>query len=245
MMSGNMLNPWAFEADVVRCTYELLKKLNIRNSSYAIDELKAVDAYDLIPPLLSYDLTIDFFGSLQFCFIPTVDGEFIKQSPHILFHQKPASNVPIIIGLTSLESEWDMSFEIRNTKYPNGNLSISKLIKNFMSHYFEHDHDTIKNKVFKQNFQREADMNYGIYKFIQQYINITKQEKVFLYRFAFDGKFGKFKENTGAAHGDDLAYLFKDVLQENSTQYDTTNLTSEILIKEKMVTMWSNFIKFE
>lgn len=78
---------------------------------------------------------------------------------------------------------------------------------------------------------------------------MTKQKNVFLYRFAFDGKFGDYKKlmtsnAIGAAHGDDLGYLFKNDFEANSEQYDTNNLTKEILIRERMVTMWTDFIKF-
>lgn len=248
MMSGNMLNPWAFQTDVVRCTYELLKKFNIPNCTNTIEKLRTVDAYDLIPPLFWDELLTDFFGSPQFCFIPTLDDEFAKHSPHIMAHRKPVSNIPILIGLTSLETESTTSFTTNNMEFPNKNLSIPKLINDFMGEFFERDSDTIGKDRFKQTFQRTADMEYGVHQFIKSYTNVTKQKKVFLYRFAFDGKFGHFKQNTtdtsGAAHGDDLGYLFKDFLYLNRGQYNKMNLKSEILTREKIVTMWTNFIKF-
>lgn len=248
MMSGNMLNPWAFEADVTRCTYELLRKLSIRNSTSVIDDLKTTDAYDLIPPVFSDDLKIDFFGLGQFCFIPTIDEEYVRNSPHFLLHQKTASNIPILIGVTSLESEWHMSFKTSAPRYPNKNFNLMKSINNFMTQFFESSDDTVtvKKERFIQRLQHRADMSYGIYKFIQHYIKMTKQKSAFLYRFAFDGKYNIFKEKTntsyvtGAAHGDELGYLFKDCFQEETTRFNEINL----ITRDRMVTMWSNFIKF-
>lgn len=242
MMSGNMLNPWAFESDVVRCTYELIKKLNIRNSSYVIDDLKVFDAYDLIPSIFSDELKIVFFGSEQFCFVPTIDDEFVTQSPHIMSHQSP-SNVPMLIGTTSLESEWIMSFETNNFKYPNENPNISNFINDFMKSVFESDFGNVEKERFIRSFQHTSDMSYGVYKFIQNYIDWTKQERVFVYQFAVDDKFGDSDENTtkmGAVHGDELKYLFKyRFLEENSMDFFNERLT-----KQKMITLWSNFIKF-
>lgn len=241
MMSGNMLNPWAFESDVVRCTYELLKKLYIQNSTYAMKELKAVDAYDLIPPLFTNELKIIFFGSGQFCFVPTIDDDFVAQPPHIISHQNTPSNIPILLGTTSLESEWILSLETNNFKYPNKNLDITKFMDDFMLQVFEHDYDSIEEDHFIRNFQPISDISYGIYKFIQNYIDLTEQKNVFLYRFAVDSDSNKKSEGSiGAVHGDELKYIFKDnFLEENATQCNKTNL-----LNERMVAMWTNFIKF-
>lgn len=245
-----MLNPWAFESEAERCTYELLKQLNILNSTTAIQELKAMDAYDLIPPLFTDELKIDFFGSEQFCFVPTIDDEFVTQSPHIISHQQPPSNVPILIGWTSLESEWILSFGTSNFKYPNENVNISSYLSDFMSLAFECD--SIEKDRFIQNFQHVSDMSYGIHKFVQNYIKSTEQKNVFLYRFAFDNKFSDFGEmnaaNNGAIHGDELKYIFKDnVVEKDAERFNKIDLLyeeDEDLVKQRMVTMWTNFIKF-
>lgn len=236
MMSGNMLNPWAFESDVIACTNQLLTKLYIENSTNAIEELKAVYAYDLIPPTFSDELKINFFGSEQFCFVPTIDDDFVTQPPHIYFHQQNPSNISILIGTTSLESEWTMSFEAGNYKYPNKNLNTSQLIYRFLSQIFEYHSDSPDADRFNRNFQRASDISYGIYEFIQNYIASTKQKNVFVYRFAFD------VENNGAGHGDELRYLFKDYLLEKDGVRD--NLWNEAMVTKRMVTMWANFIKF-
>lgn len=243
MMSGNMLNPWAFESDVVRCTNQLIKQLNIQNSAYSIDDLKVFDAYDLIPPIFSDELKINFFGSEQFCFVPTIDDDFVTQSPHIISYQQSPSNVPILIGTTSLESEWIMSFESSYFKYPNENVNISNFITNFMKSVFERDSGNKEKESFIRSFQQASDISYGVYKFIQNYVDRTKRERVFVYQFAVDDKFSDLEDdnsNIGAVHGDELKYLFKDsFLDENSNDF-----FNERLIKQRMITMWSNFIKF-
>lgn len=239
MMSGNMLNPWAFESDVLRCTYELMNSLNIQNSSDAVDDLRALHAYDLVPPIFFDELKTNFFGLQQFCFVPTIDDEFIPQSPHILSHHQHPSNVPILIGTTTLESEWIMSFEANNFNYPNKDRLMSSFINLFMYRIINHGSDTNEKQRFIQNFQHISTMSYGIYKFVQNYVDLTKQEKVFLYRFAFDNR--RDDSNNATVHGDELKYLFRDdFLEENKT----IDLPDEALMKQRMVSMWSNFIKF-
>lgn len=234
-MSGNMLNPWAFESDTVSCTNELFNKLNIKNSTDAIEELKTIDATELIPPIFSDELKINFFGSEQFCFVPTIDDDFVTLPPHISSLQQPSSNVPILIGTTSLESDWMISFESNSFKYPNKNLNIDR----FMS---EMSQIGMENELFIREFRLTIDMTYGIHKFIQNYVNSTEQENVFLYRFSFDDKFSDVKENVGAVHGDELKYIFgSNFLQEDITR---NNLLNKLLTKQRMITLWTNFIEF-
>ncbi|KAJ6641393.1 Juvenile hormone esterase [Pseudolycoriella hygida] len=239
MMSGNMLNPWAFESDVLRCTYELFKELNISNSTYVVDELKLIDAYDLIPPVFSDELKIVLLGFAQFCFVPTTDDDFAKHLPHIISRQGTPSNIPTLIGTTSLESDWMMSFETRNFRYPNKNFNISNFVEQFMSRTF--DRDSAEKENFIQNFQIAADINHGIHQFVQNFVNLTKQQNVFLYRFSYDksGDSRDNRANVGAVHGDELKYLFKGDFQENSKK-----LPREELMSQRMVNLWSNFIKF-
>lgn len=234
-----MLNPWAFESDVVRCTYELFKQFNILNSTNAIKELKTVDAYDLIPPLFTDELKINFLGCEKFCFVPTMDEDFIRQPPHIIFNYQRPFNVSLLVGWTSLENEWMISFETTNFKYPNVDPYISNFINDFMKSIFEHDFGNTEKERFIRNFQHISDMSYGIYKFIQNYINSTEQENVFLYRFALDRRFGDLAKSTvniGAVHGDELKYLFNDnsISDEKSIHF---------LTKQRMIAIWSNFIK--
>lgn len=237
LLSGNMLNPWAFEIDVQKCSCELLNQLNIENSTFAIEELRAVPAYDLILPIFTDELMIDFFGSTQFCFVPTLDDDFVPQPPHINIRQQSPSNVPLLIGTTSLESKWEMSFEFSNDRFPNNNSNISSDLNRFLVRNFEKYYDSIELHRFIRKFQHASDMSYGIYQFIEHYVDSTKQGDVFLYRFAYDGKCVDLKEIPGAAHGDELEFLFK----VNSV--DAINRNEKIM-EQRMISLWTNFIKF-
>lgn len=243
IMSGNMLNPWAFESDVGQCGLDLLGKLNIKSSA-PMEELKAIDATDLILSTFSEELKKYFFGSEQFCFVPTVDDVFVSDQPHILTSRlNPPSNVPILIGITSLESEWIMSFDSNNYVYPNTNPNVTTFLSSFLPHIFGLNNDLMEdNDSFIRDFQVLVDMSYGIYKFLQNYVNSTKQKDVFLYRFAFDDRIDKNEENAatvhGAVHGDELKYIFLNDVEQHEHLPDRVSMT------ERMVTMWTNFIKF-
>lgn len=240
LMSGNMLNPWAFESDVETCSRELLNQLNIQNSEFTIDELKATHAYDLIPPVFTEELQIDFFGSEQFCFVPTLDNDFVPQEPQFNIHQQNPSNVPLLIGTTSLESDWVMSFEFNNDKYPNRNPNISADLNKVMDRYFDKYYDSGEGDRFIRNFQHASDMSHGIYEFIREYVDSTKQGNVFVYQFAFDGEFSDIKGKSGAAHGDELEFLFK----VNSDDNVPNNFLTRQILEHRMTSMWTNFIRF-
>uniref|UniRef100_A0A1A9ZHC1 Carboxylic ester hydrolase n=1 Tax=Glossina pallidipes TaxID=7398 RepID=A0A1A9ZHC1_GLOPL len=67
---------------------------------------------------------------------------------------------------------------------------------------------------------------------------------VYMYRFAFDGALGLYKrmlglQRPGVCHGDEMGYLFK--FGFFNLNLDPNSL--EILVKNRMVRMWTNFAK--
>ncbi|XP_037897614.1 esterase B1 isoform X1 [Glossina fuscipes] len=68
---------------------------------------------------------------------------------------------------------------------------------------------------------------------------------VYMYRFAFDGALGLYKrmlglQRPGVCHGDEMGYLFK--FGFFNLNLDPNSL--EILVKNRMVRMWTNFAKY-
>lgn len=72
---------------------------------------------------------------------------------------------------------------------------------------------------------------------------------VFAYRFDFDGTFNFAKRlsapvgEPGVAHGDELGYLF-GAIPIAYFGLDLRSTTKESRLREKMVTMWTNFAKY-
>lgn len=71
------------------------------------------------------------------------------------------------------------------------------------------------------------------------------KSNVYLYRFEYDGALGLYKRLLGIArpgpcHGDELGYLFHFGLLNLSLNPQSP----EILVKYRMVKMWTNFAKY-
>lgn len=294
MMSGNMLNPWAMNTNSIKCTKALLKKMNIditdtTNLKKILHNIKA--SRFIRKP--TRDLIYIFFSVPNYCFVPTIDNDFIQgNAEEMVLRQKPINVVPILLGTTALELESDSThaFKMKNIILPNHNETILFLLNRYLSNYLKQldngdtefpctnvsssnvaslESSATNSNKFIRKLRTMADMYYGIQLFAKNYINMTN-EKVFHYRFSFDGKFGNFKdkataETSGAVHGDDLGYLFRDFFLHKSNDeqhakrsgeytsdidelqqqpYDELDLKNEILVRKRMVKMWTNFIKF-
>lgn len=242
LMSGNMLDPWAFNSAPHECSKFMpfmMHSINkttqsTLNLKQHLQTLKSSKFF----PKFSKQYQVIYFGIPEYCFVPTYDNEFAAQRPSdIIENQRPATIAPILIGSTENEANflYRYEFEMKNVQFPNENHTIvdrqirdymRTILKSTMSPFNNHK----KRQEFIQQLQGIADINYGINQFINAYINHTN-ERIYLYRFSYDGKFGQeyngkimATSNTAAGgdgdvddggvgaavHGDELGYLLKD-----------------------------------
>lgn len=221
LMSGSMLNPWAFTGNNTRCTRNLLRKLKVNETDVKILKRRLQKLNATLFVQSSYYFI--FFGSPEHCFVPSFDENFAPESPeHMVASKRPVNAVPLLVGATSIEfeSNFPLDFVMQNVALPNANKTIQHLLNDFMKRSFKlsgDDHggdelDEASRETHIRQLRSIADIYYGMHRFVQQYVNMTG-ENVFVYRFSFDGNFGFFKkklttETAGAVHGDDLGYLF-------------------------------------
>lgn len=103
-------------------------------------------------------------------------------------------------------------------------------------------------ELFLSSLCAVADTIYAVQEFMDIYSR-RSGANVYGYQFSFSGKFGhfrkeshaKWKNEKGAVHGDDLGYLFVPFVEDYS--YDADTIEDEFLISQRMVQMWTNFIK--
>lgn len=224
LMSGNMLNPWAFTGNNTHCARSLLRDLNVNGTD--VKTLKRrLQKLNSTLFVESWYYFI-FFGSPDYCFVPSLDDNFAPESPeHMVTSKRAVNAVPLLVGATSIEFESDFPFDfvMRNVALPNANKTIQHLLNGFMKRSFklsgdDHGGDELDEASREGHIRRLrsiADIYYGMRRFVQHYVNMTS-ENVFVYRFSFDGDFGHFKkllttDTAGAVHGDDLGYLFGGV----------------------------------
>lgn len=229
LMSGNMLDPWAFNSAPHECskTMSFWKHANLTgNTRRLVDakrRLQKLKASQFLTKF-SKQFAVVYFGIPEYCFVPTYDNDFANVRPSDMIKSSPpTSRVPLLIGSTANEANFNFpyEFEMRNVRFPNANTTIPTLINDYMRHLLKSPSlfpfkFRKRKREFIQQLQGMTDINYGINKFLNAYTSHTV-ERVFLYRFSFDGKFGQEHNEritsvaAGAAvHGDELGYLVKD-----------------------------------
>lgn len=230
LMSGNMLDPWAFNS----APYECSKTMSFwQHANITAGHTAGIDAKRRLQTLkpskfltkFSEQFAVIYFGIPEYCFVPTYDNDFAPMRPgYMIKDRPPTSRVPLLIGSTANEANFHFpyEFEMRNVRFPNANTTIPTLLNDYMRHILKSPSLLVpfkfrkRKREFIQQLQGMTDINYGINQFLNAYTSHTT-EHVFLYRFSFDGKFGQEHNEkitsvaAGAAvHGDELGYLLKD-----------------------------------
>ncbi|PNF42127.1 Esterase FE4 [Cryptotermes secundus] len=268
--SGSVLNFWAFTNSSRRMAFRLGEKLGIRTDDpqELLNHLRSVDT--LVLTKVSHEVLTpeEKPMSIGFPFLPTTDtasgGEvFLPAPPRELLDSGTLSTVPMIAGVTShegilalnvlkehpesldiLDKEFERAIPedfpvVRNT---NKSQEISHKIRKF---YFGNKRVSEETLLQFVNMITDVwfikDINMAVKK-----IAAISTSPVYYYEFSFDGPFGIIKriwgaENLpGAAHADELGYLFHMLL------------TSRIVLKpehpavvtqSRMVKLWTNFAK--
>ncbi|XP_063705334.1 esterase E4-like [Culicoides brevitarsis] len=250
-MSGTLLNPWAFLQRPSWCRKNFLEHTGFQTK----EQLKNASFTDLMPRLHS-KFMFSYFGSYHFCFIPTIEApgsskRFLKKSPLQLTRKSPVSQVPLLIGYTTHESEFftpDLNYYMSHMNFANNNKTILEKVQNFIENFTENTDDNERRVILRLN--SIADTLFGVREFTKKYAEKSKKA-VYAYRFDFDGRFAHFKpqypkkyrQRKVAMHGDDLGYLFVPFFEDISG-YSFNASSPEVIVSQRMVEMWTNFVKF-
>lgn len=254
-MSGTMLHPWAFAEPATGnwCGRNYLDYVGLETKA----QLQAVDFLELVPRVQER-LMVVFFGMSHFCFLPTIEPDwavrpFLVDAPPTV---SPGNhNVSLLIGFTALEIATLYpvypNYHMAQCSFPNANDSLESVIQTHIDSYvaarFHNDGDQA---LFWLKLASMADMFYDIRRFMDAYSAADNAPPVYGYQFAFDGRFGHFKQREnprwhglkGAVHGDELGYLFVPFYENIAGSQG--ELQDEIQTAQQMVEMWTNFVKF-
>ncbi|XP_055628574.1 venom carboxylesterase-6-like isoform X2 [Toxorhynchites rutilus septentrionalis] len=244
-MSGTMTQPWAYLFNDQWCSNEYLKQTD----AFSKDELQSRSAKLLIP---TDGLKVTYFSNVYLCYIPRRDTVYALRSPYQAVQTHPVSDVPLLIGSTSIEHEniYPLrDFRMTHFNYPNSNVTVYEKIKQ----YLEQSRGNISAEIFYSRLVSIADIKFGIQYFIEEASNNFKSP-IYRYCFSFHGPFGyasneyyKFAPTIpGAMHGDDLGYLFTPYNYENLVASDEINdplVKKSLKVQRRMVRMWTSFIR--
>ncbi|KAL0822713.1 hypothetical protein ABMA28_004731 [Loxostege sticticalis] len=255
--SGSTLNHWAINFQLLDLTRELVKILDYKGP---LDDKKAMHEFLLTIPasnliLAAFQAAAKYSPKrLFFGFVPTVEKDyenndaFLTTPPYKLLKEGNFSRVPTIRGFVNREGALTGIMKPEAKKY------ISET-SDFID-YYPYDIESNKkdqyNSKFTSAYLKDTKSNDTIEDFIGDLdfksgvwiaarfssMNVP----VYMYEFEHAGKINHFKKmfglssEPGALHGDDFTYHFK---KEAFEAIDET----DVLIRQRLVTMFSNFAK--
>ncbi|KXJ80906.1 hypothetical protein RP20_CCG022667 [Aedes albopictus] len=257
LMGGSNLVPFGLRyAQESNVTEKVMSAFNVTS----LEELQLIDYREFHKKYIFEH--VPFMNQYSPYFIPTVeegseDSEaFIIRPPHELVKQKPAMQVPILMGLTATEFEKilyyrDQFFLGRN--FPS-NGGVDRL-KEAMIHKVvtQRLKNATNPAAVIEKLANMANVYYPTKQMLRHLANFQGDLPVYYYRFEFDGRFGYCKYEYskalvrerfyGAIHGDDLAYVFSPYIVRQALT-NRTEFQKEWKVHERVVELVSNFVKF-
>ncbi|XP_058459413.1 juvenile hormone esterase-like isoform X2 [Malaya genurostris] len=260
-MSGSLLAPSAMIYNPKHFTPAYLKAINISTK----EQLMSAPFQDLF---LLFSIPRRFvFTSIGLpIFLPTIEDEkdpeaLITKPVHEMILAAPANQVPLMIGMTAMEFIPCFSTAqhfYADENFPNRDNGKSLMLVSDMLHtasvLFKKVQPNGAGRHFYGKISDLANMYYPVKKLLEQlHEQDLYRAPIYYYRFEFDGKFGKYKNQyykedldasyVGAMHGDDLGYLFSPYNVEQALT-NRSEFETEWKVAEKNVEQISNFVKY-
>ncbi|CAH0729587.1 unnamed protein product, partial [Brenthis ino] len=262
LQSGSSLNHWAINYEPKKILVKLLEQMGYTGP---MDNNGDIYEYLLASPLdnLLYSSfkVIENYDSNRLCFgfVPTIETDFgngeafITESPYKLFKEGRFNRVPVIKGFCNKEGyimnilkpkivldlienkdftkHWSYSLDEGDKTHFNSNI--------LNAYEEENTHDDDKDKIAVEFFG-DLDFVSGIW--ISGQIIASKGVPVYFYEFNYDGKMNATKimfglMRKGAAHGDDIGYIFKQSANSKFCDGKDAETTANLAL------MWTNFAK--
>uniref|UniRef100_A0A182P016 Carboxylic ester hydrolase n=1 Tax=Anopheles epiroticus TaxID=199890 RepID=A0A182P016_9DIPT len=260
IMSGSMTQSWAYDYDSDRCGREYLRVHDATNR----DQLQARPLAQLMQTERAFH--INFFSLFYYCFLPSDDSyrpepelQIVGPDPFARVRTgPPESDVPLLVGYTSLEHGnlfLERDFAHTTPNFPNDNDTVQALLEDYLDRRAQSNR-SVSRRRFYQELASVADIIYGIQYFVRQ-AAVHKRAPLYRYLFAYDGAFGYAKhwyyrneivrpDLPGPMHGDELGYLFTPYVYRGGRGKDIEAgaYRTERRVQRRMLRLWSNFIKY-
>ncbi|XP_068618693.1 uncharacterized protein [Battus philenor] len=260
--SGSSLLHWAQNNDIRTLASKIpaAKGESITNDHDLLQYLQQMPVEELIEASLLVSNSVERRGGLHFGFVPTIEkqGEWeqvINKSTYKLLLQGEFMKVPFISGFCTREGL---------SVLPAFPKKLEKLVteKEFVSQlpfdFEDLDKNEMENKLkaiyldgekinededsFAIDFLTDVDFLGGLY--VASSLIAKANSPVYFYEFSYDGNLNFLKKKAnivrlGASHADDAGYLIKAKFLREEEASDTDKL-----VRDRMVTMWTNFAKY-
>lgn len=261
--SGSALNDWAINFQHEQLLHQVLKELSYTGS---MEDRQSIHNFLLkipVPNLMkaAFQVTESFTTKrIFFGFVPTIEkifeneDTFLSELPYKLLKKGIFNKVPVIKGFCDVEGA------LMNMMKP---FAVKELLdkKDFAGHWafeFESGDKEKYNQKLKSAYLDVIKPNDEFDKFALDFFGdlhfaagvalsgkwtSSKDSPNYMYLFSYDGElnavkamFGVMKK--GASHGDDMGYLLRHAILESKISSEI-----DILTRNRMTTMWTNFAK--
>ncbi|KAJ0173900.1 hypothetical protein K1T71_010046 [Dendrolimus kikuchii] len=263
LQSGSSLCPWALQHDPLQTASDLAKKFghDTKDPYQIYSILSTKTAKELLGELNNEQ---NYCVADRNIFVPCVekviDGveSVITEYPSAVIQSGNYTKLPMVIGYTDNEGIYfvaaDYGNSIRNNSiaidpltylqrdliFPSGfdeKCTAEKLMRHYFSSY--------KDEIIMDMVNYYSDVHFKVPLVLESEMYAkTNEEPIYYYVFKYSGYINMpkvisgFGLTKGAAHADELFYLFKPhafPLPQRFLEYTTI---------KRMVTMWTNFAKF-
>ncbi|XP_046988683.1 venom carboxylesterase-6-like [Schistocerca americana] len=261
-MSGSSLNPWAFSKNATDRAIRFAQYLGYtgKTSNDLVNFLKNVDPKDLVTNA-NVALSEEDSKTLFTCvWVPSAepvsDGAFLTEEPWIALSEGRYNLVPFMTGNTDLE-------RVGHTQ-PGGSLSTEAQIENLNENfgeivgcdlrlptkeerlegaesvkefYYNGSDITLKDNYTTALFDSHLFFVEGVDAAIRSMSRLSSQP-VYYYQFSYVGPLSLYPGGPGAAHADDMRYMY-------TTPTDLDPDSDGGIIRAQMIEMWANFAKYD
>lgn len=256
IQSGTGLSRWIYQKNPLENARALAQILGCE--SVAPDEIleflnacsakEIVEAHEKLSPSDEFPDKMNPFGVVIEKEFPEVEAILTESFIDILTSGR-VSNIPIMIGSTSLEFAFERKTDDLQVFIPdelnierNSPESIS-IVDKLKALYFKGSHTGVES--LDAYFQLVSDrlINVDTHRHIQYLIQVTNKP-VYYYKFDYVGELNLSKKLLNSfglkhpMHMDELGYLFK-----NEYQKDVEPTTLDVKMRERMLRLWTNFAK--
>lgn len=242
-------------------------RINANSTQDLVQKLRGVHFKDILKQEKDIFQQDDPLGLRSFDFAPSVepvdaiDERLLTDTPINLILSENIRTIPIMIGSTSREGLFNIrQFNLEPsiiakynenpdyfvpTSYPifNDTEKVKKVAEIMRKVYF-HGNDLTSDETNEfANFQTDAGYKFAIDRFVK-FFAAKSTDPIFYYQFSYDGALNFIKTflflrgYEGAAHADDIFYLFKPGFPEFVFP---SNHAFEV--RKRNVRMWANFVK--
>ncbi|XP_031770120.2 cholinesterase-like [Galleria mellonella] len=245
LQSGSIMSPWAFNYDIIERATALGKLISSSDNISSIlinsDIGELVSKCDkLDAPYFPFGISVDKSSKNE--------GRLLGDAPFELLKRKDRS-VPMMIGHNSEEAYVFVSMlrqaNVRKKLAKDLSFLLPEELK-FMNEWeLKQVFKQIEDMYFKDNtslaamliYHRDAYFVNHIHRSVSLHASAS-DHSVYYYQFSYTGNAGVKPEpgivKMGAAHSDELAYLFSNEVLDGE----------DVAVQQRMVQLWSNFVKY-